>query len=304
MHARPLVTGSLLAAAGVVCVLAVATTAAQQPQAAQHAGEYSPADIQSGSVVYALQCSQCHGPTGDQVGGIDLRSGRFRNNVANDDDLRRIITNGIPNTSMPGRKLAPAELTAVVAYIRNMRDFNTTVVKLGDSGRGRTLFEGNGCAGCHRVGTTGSRVASDLSEIGSSRSPAAIQQALLDPSSMMMPINRPVRVVTKDGRTINGRRLNEDTFTLQLLTDQEQLLTVQKSDLKEFRILTTASMPSYKDKLGPQQLADVVAYLASLRGPGRGAAGGRQGGPPPGAGAPQGGGRQGTPPPPPPPPGR
>ena len=75
---------------------------------------------------------------------------------------------------------------------------------------------------------------------------------------------------------------------------------MQKSDLKEFRILTTASMPSYKDKLGPQQLSDVVAYLASLRGPGRGAAGGRQGGPPPGAGAPQGGGRQGTPPPPPP----
>ena len=95
---------------------------------------------------------------------------------------------------------------------------------------------------------------------------------------------------------INGRRLNEDTFTIQLLTDQEQLLTVQKSDLKEFRILTTASMPSYKDKLGPQQLSDVVAYLASLRAAGRGAAGGRQGGPPPGAGAPQGGGRQGPPP--------
>ena len=134
MQARRFVTGRLLAAAAVVCVVAVAPAAAQQqPQAAQHAGEYSPADIQAGSVVYSLQCSQCHGPTGDQVGGIDLRSGRFRNNVSNDDDLRRIITNGIPNTSMPGRKLAPAELTSVVAYIRNMRDFNTTVVKLGDT---------------------------------------------------------------------------------------------------------------------------------------------------------------------------
>ena len=296
MLARPFVTGCLLVAAGMVSVLAGAPAVAQQQPAAQHAGEYSQADIQAGSVVYALQCSQCHGPTGDQVGGIDLRSGRFRNNVTSDDDLRRIITNGIPNTSMPGRKLAPAELTAVVAYVRNMRDFNATVVKLGDSGRGRTLFAENGCGGCHRISGTGSRVASDLSEIGSSRSPAAIQQALLDPSSMMMPINRPVRVVTKDGRTINGRRLNEDTFTIQLLTDKEELLTVQKSDLKEFNILKTASMPSFKDKLGPQQLADVVAYLASLRGPGRGAAGGR-GGPPPGAGTPaDGGGRQGPPP--------
>jgi hypothetical protein len=106
-----------------------------------------------------------------------------------------------------------------------------------------------------------------------------------------------VRLVTKDGRTINGRRLNEDTFTVQLMTDQEQLLSVEKSDLKEFRILTTSAMPSYKDKLGPQQLADVVAYLASLRGPGRGAGGGggRPGGPPAGGGAPQPGGRQGGP---------
>jgi putative heme-binding domain-containing protein len=276
---------SMLAVLGALVCLTVARPAAQQPQAAQHAGEYAQADIQAGSIVYALQCSQCHGPTGDQVGGVDLRTGRFRNSVTSDDDLRRIITNGIPNTSMPGRKLDPAQLTAVVAYLRNMRDFNATVVALGDVGRGRSLFEASGCQNCHRVGATGSRIASDLTEIGSSRNPAAIQQSLLDPSSMMMPINRPVRLVTRDGRTINGRRLNEDTFTVQVMTDQEQLMTVEKSELKEFRIVTTSSMPSYKDKLGPQQLADVVAYLASLRGPGRGAAagaGGRQGGPPPG----------------------
>lgn len=297
MYARPLYRGSRLAAAGLMCCLPVALAATQQPQAAQHAGEYSQTDIQSGSVVYALQCSQCHGPTGDLVGGVDLRSGKFRN-VTSDEDLRRIITNGIRGTSMPGRKLEPAQLTAVVAYIRNMRDFGATVVALGDMGRGRALVEGSGCTSCHRIGATGSRVASDLSDIGSSRSAAAIQQSLLDSTSMMMPINRPVRIVTKDGRTINGRRLNEDTFTIQLLTDQEQLVTVQKSDLKEFRILTASPMPSYKDKLNPQQLSDVVSYLSSLRGPGRGGAqGGGQGGPPPGAsGAPQGGGRQGQPP--------
>ena len=28
----------------------------------------------------------------------------------------------------------------------------------------------------------------------------------------MMPINRPVRLVTRAGQTINGRRLNEDTY--------------------------------------------------------------------------------------------
>jgi putative heme-binding domain-containing protein len=253
-----------------ICLMPVVVTAAQQNRsAAQHAGEYSQQDIQAGSVVYSLQCSQCHGPAGDQVGGIDLRTGRFRNNVASDDDLRRIISDGIPGTSMPGRKLDAAQLTALVAYVRNIRDFNATVMALGDTARGRALYESSGCATCHRIGALGSRIAPDLSEIGASRNPAALQQSLLDPTSMMIPINRPVRLVSRDGRTISGRRLNEDTYTMQLMTDQEELVTVLKSDLKELRILTVSPMPSYKGKLTPPQLADLVAYLASLQGPGR-----------------------------------
>src|SRR5882757_2378324 len=93
--------------AGAFVVSAIATpSSAQQP--AEHAGEYAQADIQYGATIYATQCTQCHGPTGDQVAGVDLRSGRFRN-VASDDDLRRIVTQRIPGTSMPGRRLDPPE---------------------------------------------------------------------------------------------------------------------------------------------------------------------------------------------------
>ena len=266
---RPAAACSGCSTLAVAVAIAPAVAVQTQP-AAQHAGEHSQQDIQSGSVVYGLQCSQCHGPTGDQVGGVDLRTGRFRH-ATSDEDLRRIITNGIPGTSMPGRKLDPAQLTTLVAFVRNMRDFNAAVVALGDAARGRGLYEGNGCASCHRIGASGSRIAPDLSEIGGLRNPAALQQSLLDPTSVMMPINRPVRLVTKDGRTINGRRLNEDTYTVQLMTDREELMTVLKSDLKELRILTTSPMPSYRDKLTASQLADLVAYLASLQTPGRAA---------------------------------
>ena len=61
------------------------------------------------------------------------------------------------------------------------------------------------------MGAQGSRVAPDLSEIGMVRSADALQSSLLDPTANMRPINRPVRAVTKDGKVINGRRLNEDT---------------------------------------------------------------------------------------------
>lgn len=307
MRERRLHRRSTLAATGFSVLIVVVRLAAQQVQPApeQHAGTYSQADIQSGSVVYAAQCVSCHGPTGDQVSGVDLRSGRFRN-AATDEDLRRIVTDGLAGTSMPGRTFEPAQLTALVAFIRNMRDFDAKPVAAGGVTPGQVVFEGTGrCATCHRVAGKGSRTGPDLTEIGSSRSASALQQSLLDPSSVMMPINRPVRIVTKDGQTINGRRLNEDTYTIQLLTDQERLLSLSKTDLRDYQVLTTSSMPSYKDKLSPQEIADVVAYLGSLRAAGRGGAG-RQGGPsqggPPQSVAPRGGqvappqgGRQGLP---------
>lgn len=93
-----------------------------------------------------------------------------------------------------------------------------------------------------------------------------VQQSLLDPSSTMMPINRPIRAVTRDGRTINGRRLNEDTFTVQIIDDQERLASLEKAQLREYTVLTTSAMPSYRDKLGRNELADLVAYLVSLKG--------------------------------------
>src|SRR5215813_9573908 len=119
-------------------------------QQAEHAGEHAQADIQYGATIYATQCAQCHGPTGDQVAGVDLRSGRFRN-VTSDDDLRRIVTQGIAGTSMPGRRLDENEIRGIVAYVRNMRDYNSGVVAAGDVSRGQTLFDGKGqCLNCHQ----------------------------------------------------------------------------------------------------------------------------------------------------------
>ena len=82
----------------------------------------------------------------------------------------------------------------------------------------------------------------------------------------MMPINRPIRAVTRDGRTINGRRLNEDTYTVQLIDDQERLVSLTKADLREYTILTTSPMPSFKTTLTGDEIADVMAYLLSLKG--------------------------------------
>jgi putative heme-binding domain-containing protein len=263
-RATPFIPPLLLAAAGLLW--AGAAMAAAQNPAPAHGGDYAAADIAYGAALYDAQCATCHGANGDGVGGIDLRSGRFRH-AATDQDLMRIVANGIPDTGMLGFKFDAAELTGIVAYLRNMTGFDRAAVKAGDAGRGRAVFEGRGgCSRCHRVAAQGPRTAPDLSDIGAVRSAGSLHRSLVDPGSQMMPINRPVRAVTRDGTVINGRRLNEDTYTVQLIDDRERLVSLTKADLREFTISTTSPMPSYKDSLSEEDRADLVAYLLSLKG--------------------------------------
>jgi putative heme-binding domain-containing protein len=163
--------------------------------------------------------------------------------------------------------LTPPELTGVVAYLRNMNALDPGSLKLGNPSQGRAIFEGKGdCMKCHAVNDRGSVVAPDLTDIGANRAPSALERHLLAPDSQMMPVNRPVRLVTKDGKTITGRRLNEDTYTVQVMDGQGKLVSVAKADLREFQILTASPMPSYKDKLSSQEMSDLLAYLLSLKG--------------------------------------
>ena len=232
----------------------------------QDHGQYSRADVEAGQRLYGPQCQVCHGANGDGVPGIDLKLGRFRR-ASSDDDLARTITSGVPGTGMPAFVLRPEELVAIVAFIRAGFDPASASVRVGDAARGRALFQGKaGCAECHRVNGLGPRVAPDLSDIGAIRTLAALQRALLTPGESLLPIHRSVTVVTKDGRTLHGRRLNEDTYTVQIIDEQENLLSLEKASLRELAVDTAPKMPSYADRLTADELADVIAYLVSLKG--------------------------------------
>ena len=248
-----------------IALSSAGSVAAQRP-AQDHPGQYSAIDIETGSRLYAGQCSLCHGATGDAVAGADLRRGQFRRSVS-DEDIARVITMGLPDAGMPGFKLQPSEIDGLIAFIRAGFDVGGTAVRVGHVGRGQALFEGKGgCTSCHRVNGNGPRVAPDLSEIGATRTPSALQRSLVDPTSAMLPINRPVRAVTRDGRTIRGRRLNEDTFTVQLIDEQERLVSLAKADLREYELAKVSPMPSMATKLTEDEVADLVAYLLSLKG--------------------------------------
>jgi len=155
----------------------------------------------------------------------------------------------------------------------------------GDVARGKTLFEGKGqCLNCHRVNGNGSRMGPDLSEMGVAQraggpgppletvaagNAAALERAILDPDAEVAPANRFVHAVTKDGLTVTGRLLNRDNFTVQLIDTDGRLRAFTIAELREFALVTKSQMPSYKDKLSVQEVADLVSYLLSLKGLGK-----------------------------------
>ena len=221
----------------------------------------------NGEQLYMENCVECHGPEGDVVPDVDLGHGRFRR-ATTDPELVGIVLRGIPNTAMPPNNFTEAQASAIVQFLRAKA--RRAAAAAGNIDNGQAIFTGKGsCTGCHRVNGSGSRLGPDLSEIGRLRHSTDIEQAIVDPDAMIVPSNRFLRLVTRDGATITGRMLNQDAFTVQLLDSKEQLRSLMRADLKEFTFIDKSPMPSYKGKLSPQEMTDLVSYLVSLQGGGQ-----------------------------------
>ena len=243
--------------------LAIIVVAAAVVPAAGAQHGYTRADVENGARLYQASCATCHGSRGDQVRGVALFRGAFRN-ATTDDELVRVIVNGIPGTAMPPNSYSNVEAGMIVAYLRGLASGETVTMTPGDTARGRALFEGKGkCASCHHASA---RMAPSLEDVGTIRRPLDIERALVDPSADLHADFRFVRAVRRDGTVVRGRLLNQSSFSVQLLDAGERLRAFDTSELRELTIEPSSPMPSYRDALTAQELADLVSYLTTRRG--------------------------------------
>jgi putative heme-binding domain-containing protein len=221
-------------------------------------------DVFSGERAYQTYCATCHGAAGNQIANVDIGRGVFRKPYS-DEDLVGIVMRGIPGTPMPATpNMNREQANQIVGYLRS-RAMPVDVTAGGDVTRGRALFAGDGqCLTCHRVQGEGSRRGPDLSRIGVLRTSDQLARSLLDPDAEVQPNNRTYAVETRNGHAVSGRLLNQDAFSVQLLTDEEALRSFQKADLVRSGFIPSP-MPSMRGKWDDQQVADVVRYLVSLR---------------------------------------
>ena len=240
------------------------------PVAGQEGHGVTPADIQRGGEIFLSNCASCHGPDGDAIAGVNLASNRFRR-AQTDRDLIDLVRKGIPGTAMPPGNYTDLQAGTIVAYLHSMGTAPKTLRRTGFEGdpiRGKAIVEGKGqCLSCHRIGNSGSVTGPDLSAIGGIRRAADLETSLIDPDAEIRQNNRTVRAVGRDGAVITGTLLNQDTYSLQILDSAAKLVSIRKDKLRSFEVMKTSPMPSYKDKLSAQELADTVSYLVTVKGP-------------------------------------
>jgi putative heme-binding domain-containing protein len=227
---------------------------------------YPSGDVEDGRRLYVASCAVCHGPEGESVPGVELDHGKFRHGTT-DEEIVDIIRKGIPGTAMPPHAFSVFQARTVVAYLRFMASSPSRgPASTGDPMHGKAVFDSKGCLNCHRVNGNGARVGPELTDIGSMRRAAELERSVLEPDAEVLPQNRFVRVVTRDGATINGRLLNQDSFTIQLYDSKDRLVSLSKSNVKDFTFAEKSPMPSFRGKLSPKELSDLVSYLVSLKG--------------------------------------
>jgi len=193
--------------------------------------------------------------------GPALNTGRFYH-ATTDADLLRVISNGIAGTEMPGQFYEEDKLWQVVAYLRSL---GSRPPPAGNPSRGLALYNKLGCAQCHRIAGQGGRLGPDLTEIGRSRAPSHLRQAIVDPTGDVRQRYWLVSFVDSSGRKQEGLLMNEDTYTVQFIDLNERLHSVEKQRVSSYKVEKVSKMPSYEDQLGESELNDLVAYLASLR---------------------------------------
>jgi mono/diheme cytochrome c family protein len=162
--------------AGVVRLLGCAGFAASLALAASIQPAWAQGDAKAGKAVYDLKCSGCHGVKGDGKGPAaelllpaprDFTSGIYKirttaNKTPTDQDLFRIISDGMPGTSMPAWAVLPEkDRWNLVAYIKTFAGDKLSEApkklelpkEVGSSDasikRGKEMYEAIECHKCH-----------------------------------------------------------------------------------------------------------------------------------------------------------
>src|SRR3984957_6936374 len=223
------------------------------------------ADAAAGKHLFERHCAVCHGIEGKGGRGPGLNRVQLAH-APDDTALKSVISDGISPDMPAGWFLTDEDVANLTAYVRSLSKVPSEPVP-GDGVRGARVYAKGGCSNCHIIAGAGFGFGPELSNIGIRRSAPYIRNAIVKPGATMPEGFLLVEAITPAGDKIEGIRVNEDTFSIQIKDATGQFHSLRKQDLKDLQKLRGETpMPSYEGVLNTSELDDLVAYLASLRG--------------------------------------
>jgi mono/diheme cytochrome c family protein len=267
-------TVSLVVMVGLLAIVAVG----EEERMQSFTTAYESRQIETGALLFENNCRSCHGPQGRGIEGVApavndlaLFDGSRMENIAFtgtvEDYIGSVIAAGRPIPSegtnypqrMPtwsreyGGPLADHQIDALVAFIMNWEDRAlgggeapvvtgdtvgtdiTVSLPAGDAANGEQLANTLGCAGCHLLAETGPAWLAQGSQ------PGIGERA--------------------------GSRFEEVGYTGTATTAEQYLfesVVLPNASIEEG--YNSGIMPNnYGDRLSPQEMADLIAYMLSLQ---------------------------------------
>jgi putative heme-binding domain-containing protein len=132
-----------------------------------------------------------------------------------------------------------------------------------DPVQGKAVFADK-CATCHQLEGVGQSVGMNLDNL-TNRSPQALLIAIIDPNQAVGDRFLDYRVLLTNGRQRSGMIARESSNSIVLVDQEGQEAEILRSQIDEMLTAGKSLMPEGLERdLSRQQLADVIAYVASI----------------------------------------
>jgi putative heme-binding domain-containing protein len=142
------------------------------------------------------------------------------------------------------------------------------LLKNGSAERGAELFKSGRalCSTCHAVFQSGGVLGPDLTKVGAIRTATDLLEAIVYPSNSFVRSYEPFHVRLHSGKEYYGIVRDETQAGLRLATGPSTEEQIKRSDIASITEGAMSLMPpGFDGLLTPSELADMVAYLLTLR---------------------------------------
>ncbi|MFN5947883.1 MAG: DUF6807 family protein, partial [Pirellulaceae bacterium] len=138
----------------------------------------------------------------------------------------------------------------------------------GEAERGEALFlhpKGAGCGQCHRLERNQRAAGPYLGDIGQRSQLHHLVQSIIDPNAVITEGFQLQVIATEEGKVHSGVLVEESGLKVSLGLADGSIIHIPKGTIEQRSQEARSAMPDFSKQLTSQQVADLVAFLQTLR---------------------------------------